>query len=360
MNSLSRTVLFVVSVFLLTLLSCNQKKTAVTAAEKNNSGRVLNFYNWDAYIGRNTLKNFTAETGIKVNLEHYDDEEEMMATIQSLPDAYDLVVSSDDLVRELTAGKILQPVDFKKIPNMRHVDPSFISFMGEEQRKYVVPYLMGTTGMVINTKYINSKYHNSWAALFVNPPKGKTAMLNNSFEVMAAAAKYLGYSINTTDEKEFTAIKKLLLGQKSSLAAYYGPVTIMEKMVLEELYVAQVYSGEGLAAAAENPDLVYVIPKEGAAKWVDLFVIPRDAKNVQEAHEFINYILRPEVSAAISSELWYATTNKSAHPAVDKKVFENQNVYPSKEVLDKCEYFHDIGEANLILSQIWSELTYEE
>jgi spermidine/putrescine-binding protein len=333
---------------------CGENRGKSAAKDKNKHSTLV-LYNWEDYIGAKTVKNFQKETGIDVREAFYDDEEAMLGAVQSDLSAYDLVVASDDMVREMLKGKLLAELDFSKIPNIKNIYDNYLNTSWDPDQKYTVPYLAGTTGIVINKKYIKENT-DSWAVLFDNRYKGKIAMLNNPFEVMAAASKVLGYSINTTDPGEIAQVKELLLEQKPDILGYLDVVKIQNMMIDEELWAAHIYSGEGLVACDENENLEYVIPGEGAVLWLDSFVMPRDAKHREEAHAFLNYILRPKVNAAIASELWYATADREAVEFVDPEVLDSESVYPPPEFLERCELFEDIGETTLLLNQLWSDL----
>ncbi|MBW2646069.1 MAG: spermidine/putrescine ABC transporter substrate-binding protein [Deltaproteobacteria bacterium] len=350
--------IFFVSTLL--IVGCSQEpdkaETQQTPVVKKMKGRTLNLYNWEEYIGSKTLENFEKETGIHVNEITFEDEEDMLGAVQSDLAAFDLVVSSDDLVREMRVAKILARLDYSKIPNFKHIAKKYRNMPCDPEQKYTVPYLTGTTGMAINKKYIKDDA-DSWKVLFDKRYKGKLAMLNNSFEVVAAASKSLGYSINITSPEKMDIVRKLLLEQKPLLQGYCDTETLKDLLVHEKVWAVQIYSGEGLVAADENENLEYVIPKEGAPVWVDFFVMPRDAKHKEEAHMFLNYVLRPEVNASIASELWYATPNEAAEPLMDPEVLNSKSVYPPAEVMERCEFFEDTGKATRFIAPIWSDLT---
>ncbi|MFH1675089.1 MAG: spermidine/putrescine ABC transporter substrate-binding protein [Pseudomonadota bacterium] len=349
--------IFLISTLL--IIGCSkgpdQEKGDEVPGAKKIEGGTLTLYNWEEYIGSNTLENFEKETGIHVNEITFQDEEDMLGAVQSDLDAYDLVVSSDDLVREMRHAKILVQLDYSKIPNFKHIAKKYHNMPCDPEQKYTVPYLTGTTGMVVNKKYIKEDT-DSWKVLFDKRYKGKLAMLNNSFEVVAAASKMLGYSINITSPEKIEKVKKLLLEQKTLVQGYYDTETLKDLMIHEKLWAAQIYSGEGLVVADENENLEYVIPKEGAPVWADFFVMPRDAKHKEEAHMFLNYILRPDVNASIASELWYATPNEAAKPLMDPEVLNSKSVYPPAEVMERCEFFKNTGDVTRLIAPIWSDL----
>jgi spermidine/putrescine transport system substrate-binding protein len=192
--------------------------------------------------------------------------------------------------------------------------------------------------------------------LFDETYKGKLAMLNNSWEVISAAAKLLGNSINVKNQAELDQAIKICAEQKPILKGYLDVITIKQMLIEEKLWAAEIYSGEGLAAVDENENLEYVIPKEGAAIWVDNFALLRDAAHPEEAHIFLNYILRPDVNAAIASELWYATPNKAAIALMDEEVAQSPSVFPAPEIIARCEFFENIGEFTPHITRAWADL----
>jgi spermidine/putrescine transport system substrate-binding protein len=340
------------------MFGCSDEPRKMTEVKetpaKTMETKTLVLYNWEEYIGSKTLQNFEKETGIHVQEIFFQDEEEMLGAIQSDLKAYDLIVCSGDLVREMQEAKILGQLDLSKIPNFKYISKQYINRPFDPEQKYSIPYLFGTTGMVVNTKYIKENT-DSWQVLYDKRYKGKIAMLNNSFEVMAVASKTLGYSINDTSNEKITKMKSILGEQKPLLQGYLDVMTIKDLLIEEKLWAAQIYSGEGLAAVDENENLEYIIPKEGAPIWVDHFAMLRHAQHKEEAHIFINYILRPEVNAAIASELWYATTNEAATPHMDPEVTQSPSVYPTPEIRARCEFFEDLGEATPIFTKTWTE-----
>ncbi|MGA1790115.1 MAG: ABC transporter substrate-binding protein [bacterium] len=336
----------------------DRKETRLSQNMKKQDQSLM-LFNWENYIGAETLENFEKETGIHVKEVNFKDEEEMLGVIQSHQGEFDLVVVSDDMVREMTAAKLLAKLDYSKIPNFENIGEQYINRSFDPNQTYSVPYLIGTSGMVINRKYIN-KNMDSWKVLWDKRYQGRLAMLNNPFEVVGVACKLLGYDLNTKDYKELARAKEMLFEQKSLLTGYHDVVTIQNLMRDETLWAAQIYSGDGLVLTDENEDIEYIIPKEGAPVWMDVFVMPRDAKHKEEAHIFLDYILRPDVMAAIASEYWYATPNKAAEPFMDQEVLDSPSVYPSREVLACCEFFDNSGPATRFIQSIWSDLLTKE
>ena len=332
------------------------KKPEVSEKELSS---VLNVYNWEDYFGETTLEDFEEEFGVKVNLEIYEDEEIMISAVRSNPGKYDIIVPSDDVVRTMREQKLLAQIDFENIPNFKNIGDEFKDPFYDPGNKYSVPYMWWTTAIAVNRKYIDET-EDSWSILWNPKYKGKISMLNNTSEVVGAALKYLGYPLCSTDLAQLEEAKELLLEQKSLLRGYEDCITTRNDMISEELWATHLYSGEGCYAADRNENVEYIIPKEGAASGVDNFAIPKESSHKYTAEVFINFLLRPEVSAEISNYLWYANCNEAAREFTDPEILEYASLYPSEEVLNRLEHYTDIGEAETIYNQIWTELQRPE
>jgi spermidine/putrescine transport system permease protein len=188
--------------------------------------------------------------------------------------------------------------------------------------------------------------------------QGRIGMLNNPFEVAAVAGKLLGYGVNPRSE-QMPMVREKLIGQKTLLAGYFGPIEAVDKTVSGELVIAQAYSGDAMLGLRKNRDLRYIVPVEGCVSWMDSFAVPKGSPNQEEAHLFIDYIQRPEIIAGISSKLWYATPNLAARQLVDPQVLRSEAVYPPGDVLNRCEFFRDMGDGESVRRrlELWAELT---
>lgn len=336
-------ILFILS-FLL-IFSCHR--------DVSNKNRVLNIYNWEEYIGSETIEDFTKQTGIEVISQNYDDEEIMFSTVQSDPSSYDLIVASGDIIREMIQSKLVYNIDLQKIPNIKNIKPQFLNLSFDPDQRYSVPYLWGTTGIVVNRKYIKG---NSWKILFNNDYKDKIAMLNNPYEVLSAAFKSIGYSINPRNITELNQASQIITEQKNIIKGYYDAITLQDMIINEDIWAAEIYSGEGITTMDENPNLEYIIPIEGSPIWLDSFFISRDSTNITEAYEFLNYILDPSVIGKISTELMYATPNEKAKEFISDEVYESSSIYPTADILEKCEYYTNIGILNNDVNKFWINL----
>ena len=351
------------------LLSIGCEREQVTSADNRSDtsqtketigpDEPLRFYNWEDYIGSETIEKFTQTTGIALHLQTFEDDEAIIGALQSGAISADVIVVSRSLAMEMSRAKLLQAIDYRKIPNSIHFKEQFTPEMDQQGNRYWVPYLWGTTGIVVNTDHVVGDYE-SWAVLWEPQYKGRIAMLNNAFEVTAAAAKLLGYPINPT-EQQLDTVAQVLTEQKELLAGYLSPTAIMDKMRDGTLWAAQIYNGDGLVVADEFENVRFVAPREGTALWVDVFVIPRNAANPEKAHAFINFIHTPQIMGSIATEFWYASTNSAAEQYMSAEVLQAEEVYPPEEILEKSEFFQQMGSDDSVRRrvQIWSMLTSE-
>ncbi|MBI4187118.1 MAG: spermidine/putrescine ABC transporter substrate-binding protein [Chloroflexi bacterium] len=318
--------------------------------------RQLYIFNWEGYFAPDTLENFEKEFGVQVVLETFDSEEEMLAGLQSQPGRYDVVVASDSMVWTLRQLKLLAELDPERIPNLANIGQQFRGLPFDTDNRYSVPYLWGTTGLAVNTSYIREG-ERGWEVLWDAAYKGHLAMLNDAQEVSAVALLALGYSLNSRQATHLQAAEQKLLEQQPLLAGYLDSLSIVDGLVSEELWAAQLYNGDALAVAESNPSITYVIPEQGAALWVDNLVIPLGAPDRDEAQVFINYILRPEVSAAIVNYLYYATANHAAEAYIQREILEDPSIYPALETMSRLEYYQPLDEeTNQRLNRIWVRL----
>jgi len=351
-------VLLLVLVGVLGYFQLTKEEGSQPTAEKLSP--VLNIYNWEDYFGETTIEDFEKEFGVKVNLETYEDELVMLATVQSDPKKHDIIIASDTLIQEMVSMQLLAQIDMANIPNFKNIAEEFKNHPYDPENKHSVPYMWGTSGLAVNRKYIKET-EPSWSILWNSEYKGKISMLSNMHDTIGAALFYLGYSGNSTNPAELAEAKNLLLKQKPILRGYEDSATIMNSLISEELWAGHSYSG--VFASAKNENVEYLIPKEGAFIWTDTLAIPISAQHKYTAELFINFILRPDVSAKIANYLWYANTNKAAKELTNPEILQDPTLYPPEEVKKKLERNKDageLGEAIAIYNQIWAELQRSE
>ena len=305
------------------------------------STTVLNVYNVGDYIDESLISKFEEETGIKVLYETYDTNETMYQKVKSGSTNYDLVFPSDYMVEKMINEGLVQKIDFENIPNMKYIDKSFLNPIYDETNEYSVPYMWGTFGILYNKKMVKEPV-DSWDILWDEKYKNRIFMFDTYRDTLGAALKKLGYSLNSENPKEIEEAKELLLEQRNLVDPVYGVDNGTTMIPAGESDINMIWSGEGLNLQAENPNLVYVVPKEGANFWIDSLCIPSNAKNVSGAEKFINFVSDKESALRIADEIGYTTPNKEARLEQPEEVRNNPNAYMPKEIMDRCEIYVDL------------------
>ncbi|MDR0880629.1 MAG: spermidine/putrescine ABC transporter substrate-binding protein [Clostridioides sp.] len=327
---------------------------AMTACSKKSDKTTLYVYNVGDYIDESLIKKFEKESGIEVNYETYDTNEMMYQKVKSGSTNYDLVFPSDYMVEKMKNEELLEKIDFKNIPNYKNLDPSFLKADYDKSDEYSVPYMWGTLGIMYNKTLVKDPVE-GWDILWNPKYKGNIFMFDSVRDTMGVALKKLGYSMNTTDSKQIQEAKELLAKQKDLVLAYVNDEG-KDRLAGGEAALGLNYSGDALALMKENPDLAYAIPKEGSNKWVDAMCIPTTNKHKKEAEQFINFLLDPEVAKQNTEYIGFSTPNAKALDLLDPEIRNNKAAYPSKEVLEKCETFKDLGDSLKLYDNAWREL----
>lgn len=314
--------------------------------------RVVNVYNWSDYIDDSIIEDFTKETGIKVVYDVYDSNEILETKLLAGGSGYDVVVptASPFMARQIQAG-VYQKLDKSKLPNLVNmwdvVSQRVATF--DPGNEYSVNYMWGTTGIGYNTKKIKEALGvdeiDSWDVVFKPENIAKLAecgvyFLDSPTDMFPTALNYLGLPPDSTSAEDIGKAEALMLSVRPSIRKFHSSEFI-NALANGDICLAVGYSGDLLQArdraaeADQGVDIAYVIPKEGAEMWFDQLAIPADAQHVAEAHEFINYIMKPEVAAKASNYVFYANGNKASQPLLDKDVLDDPAIYPDEATLAK-------------------------
>jgi spermidine/putrescine transport system substrate-binding protein len=316
----------------------------------------LHIYNWSEYIDPDVYTAFEEEFGVKVVEDTFSSNEELLAKLQAGATGYDLIVPSDYMVEIMIEEGLLTKLDHNNISNLGNLSDLFKKPPYDPELAYCVPYQWGTTGIGYNSEIVEP---DSWAWIFdpeiASEYTGKITMLNDSREAIGAALKYLGYSLNSTDEGQLEEAKQLLIAAKPFLFSYDSD-QFEDLIVADEVVYGQGYSGDYFAAAAEDERIWYVIPKEGATVWADNLCIPKTSKNSYTAEVFINYILQPEIAAQITNFTWFGSPVGAANEFIDPEILEEPAIYPPDDVMVKLEWIQDVGDATPAFERIWTEV----
>jgi putrescine transport system substrate-binding protein len=364
------------------LLAACSKPAPAPAGQANQAGAapaaaapeepVLNVYNWSDYIAEDTLANFTKETGIKVTYDVFDSNETLEGKLVAGNTGYDVVVPSlNFLARQVKAG-VFMPLDKSKLPNWNNLDPANLALIAvnDPGNTYAAPYLWGTTGIGYNVKKIQEIFGkdfkvDSWDVVFKPENLAKlkkcgVSFLDSPSEIIPPILNYLGEDPHSEDPAVIKKAEDLLLKLRPSITNFHSS-NYIDYLANGDICIAVGWSGDIFIAktraeeAKKGVELAYSIPKEGAPMWFDMVAIPKDAKHPDNAHKFINYLMRPEVMAGISNFVTYANSNKASYPLVDQAVRDNPGVYPSDETRKKLFPLAVLSpEVDRLYTRIWT------
>ena len=309
----------------------------------------LHVYNWSDYIAEDTVPNFQKEFGVKVTYDTYESNEEMVAKLQAGATGYDIVVPSGYIVPVMVATDLITPVHRKYITNFNNISPIFQNLATDPGNKYTVPWQWGTSGIAYRTDKVKTPM-DSWAVFHDKRFAKKMTMMDDGREVIGSQLRFRGHSLNSTNPTELSQAKADSIAAKKQLKAYIS-APVKAQLISGDVWISQLWNGDTTQAKAEQPNLGYVIPKEGCTIWGDSMCIPKSAPNKRAAHEWMNYILRPQVGAALSEATGYGTPNAAA-----AKVMKNPVPYPTEEELKRLEYQVDLGKDTATWDQIWTEI----
>ncbi len=320
----------------------------------NSNKEVVYVYNWGDYIDESVNKMFEKETGIKVVYDIYPTNEDMFAKLSSGASSYDVVVPSDYMIEKMIKEDLLQTIDTSKITNYSKVNDEFKNLFYDVNNEYSVPYLWGTMGIVYNTTMVEepvTKWADMWNPAYAN----NVFMYDSERESLMVALKKLGYSMNTTDEAQLEEAKQELIAQGPNVLAYVGDEG-KGKMENGEAAMMVAWAGDAMLMVDTNPDLAYVYPEEGTNFFVDALAIPKNAKNVENAHKYIDFLCRPEIAALNAEYVGYSTPIEEARQLLPEEIRDNEIAYPDKAIIEDMEMFEDPGKAIEIYSRIWTEV----
>jgi spermidine/putrescine transport system substrate-binding protein len=309
----------------------------------------LHIYNWSDYIAGDTVADFEKEFGVTVTYDTYESNEEMVAKLQAGATGYDIIVPSGYIIPVLVATDLIAPIDREYLPNWANVSSIFQNLPSDPGNTHTVPWQWGTSGIAYRTDKITGPV-DSWAVFHDQKLGGKMTMMDDGREVIGAFLRYRGHSLNSTDAGELAGARRDATEAKKHLKAYIS-APVKGQLISGDVWLAQLWNGDTTQARTEQPNLAYVIPKEGCTIWGDSMCVPRSASNKRAAHEWMNYILRPEVGAALSEATGFGTPNAAA-----AGVMKNPVPYPTEDELERLEYQVDLGEATATWDRIWTEI----
>ena len=338
----------------LVLAACSDKPAPDNAnAEANAGSQKIVIYNWTEYIPAKVLSAFTKETGIQVEYATYESNEAMYAKVKLLDGkGYDLVVPSTFYVEKMHKEGLLQAIDKSQLTNVDNLDPALMNKPYDPDNRYSIPYLWGSTAIAVNGKDLDASKITRWSDLWKPEYAGKLMLMDDVRDNFLMALKVAGFENNTTDENEIRQAYEKLKALRPSIKMFNSDAPKVP-FIQGNVSLGVIWNGEAYMAQEEMDDLIYIYPEEGAVLWVDSFVIPKGATNVENAHKFIDFMLRAESAKAAIEELGYAAPNTAAMPLLDEALRNNKTVFPDEEDIAKGSFHQDLGDAILIYEKYW-------
>lgn len=305
----------------------------------------LNVYNWGEYIDPEVITMFEQETGIKVIYDEFEMNEEMFPKVETGAVKYDVVCPSDYMIQRMIEADLLAEINYDNVPNIKYIGEDYLNSAQafDPGNKYSVPYCWGTVGILYNKTMVDEPI-DSWSAIFDEKYKNNILMINSVRDAMGIALKYLGYSLNSTNKDEIEEATNLLKEQKPLVQSYVVD-QVRDKMIGNNAAIGIIYSGEAIYTKRENPDLEYVVPKEGSNIWIDGWVIPKNSENKENAEKFINFLLRPDIALLNFEYITYSTPNTAARDLIEDNDIRNSTIaFPDSETISNCETFKYLGD----------------
>lgn len=328
------------------LSACNHGKAP--------SQRVVNLGIWSNYLAPEAVADFEKRTGIKVQISNYSSNEELLAKLQAGGSDFDVIVPSDYMVYAMVRTGALRRLEMKKLPHAQGLDPRFLKKPFDPRNEYSLPYDWGTTGIAVNRALYAGEVR-GWKDLFEKPDlSGKISLLDDAREVIGAALKEQGYSLNSHNAAELAKAKALLMRSRHRVKLFTSET--LSSLTNAETSVAQAYVTDALQARrATGGRVQYVLPEEGGTLWLDNLVIPAQAPHPDEAHALIDYLLEPKTVTTAVTQLFVSPANLDAISLLPEPLRKDPLIFPSAQALSKFEMIEDLGDTARDWDRIWTE-----
>ena len=330
----------------------------------------LSVYNWDDYIDEEVLAAYEERYGVELIYDTYASNEDLLAKLQAGATGYDVIFPSDYMVNQMLELGLLAEINTSDLSNWSNINPAFHNPPFDPNNGHCIPYQWGTTGITYRAgdPYFEENTPDSWRYLF-DPAvleqysgRGVNA-LNDQRELMGAALAYLGYSVNETDRAHLEEARDIILQAKPYWKTFNSEDYDDSLLIPDEVVLSHSWSGDAANAywstyddATEDGNWYYAIPQEGGVRWVDNVCITASSERYATALHFLNYLLEPEVSAAITNFTYYASPNDAAKAFIEADILDDPGIYPSQEVFDKLEWLEDVGDAIFIYDEMWTAI----
>ncbi len=343
----------VIATLIVFAVGCTKDETA----NKQSNTKILYLYNWTYYTPESVIKQFEEEFGVKVVLDYFGSNEDMFAKLKAGGSGYDIVFPSQDYASIMIKTDMVIPLDLSKIPNSSYISPLVLKKATyDPEMKYSVPYFMGASGIAVNKKKVGT-YAHDWSIFGDTTLKNRMSMLDDMREVMGDALAYLGYSVNTTDLKQLKEAQDLINNEWKPNLTKFDAEGFAKSFSSGEFWVVHGYA-EAIFEELEEErwdEVDFFLPEEGGPMYLDSMVIPKGAKHIELAHQFINFIHRPEIYAQFLDRFRFPS---SVH--TEAMNYTTKEPFYSEKDLVNYELKDDLGEDLALYDEIWQTIRYTE
>jgi spermidine/putrescine transport system substrate-binding protein len=314
----------------------------------------LNVFNWSAYIAPDTVPKFEAEFGVRVRYGIYESNEEMLARVMGGNSGWDIVFPTDYLVKPMLANGLLAPIQRGRLPNVAQLEPGFQRPQWDPELNWSVPYMVTAAGIAYNRKL--NPPPRAWADMWDERLRGRMTMLDDPFDTIGACLKKLWLSVNSSEAAELERASKEAIRQKPLLRAYLN-AEVRDQLVSGDVMAAHMWNTTAQQAMDSSSDVGFVYPAEGYAVYPDCSVILRESKRQELAHQFINFLLRPDIAAANALAARTTTTNAGARKILPPAFRDNPTLYPNADVVARGEWARTVDPAaQRLRDRLWTEI----
>ncbi|HIS25355.1 MAG TPA: spermidine/putrescine ABC transporter substrate-binding protein [Candidatus Pullilachnospira intestinigallinarum] len=340
----------------LVILSAMLSMTGCGSSGGSGDAGELNVFIWTEYVPDSVVEAFEEETGIQVNISTYSSNEDMLAKVKSeTAGAYDIVQPSDYMVEQMASQDMLLKLDTDRLENLDNIGEAYRNPSYDPEGKYAVPYMGGVAAIAVNTDMIQTEV-TSYADLFTDEFRNSLVVLDDYRAVIGMAARSIGLSMNETDPDKLEQIKEQTLKLKNNIKLYDSD-SPKSALIAGDCSAGVCWSAEIALAMEENPAIEIVFPKEGPYIFMDNWCITKDAKNVDAAYQFIDYMLRAETAQKVSEEFPYLQPNTAAMDLLGEDYSSNPAKNVPQDVIASGEYVQNLDPDTLaIYDSIWTEL----
>ncbi len=328
--------------------------TSIPSCSSSGGKKKLTVFTWADYLSEEAKAGFEKAHHCTVVIDTFDSNEAMLAKLESGASGYDILVPSSYAVQALRRKKILMPLDHSKLKNLKNVDADYLAKAADPKMEFSVPYMMAPTCL----SYLASKVTDpveSWSMLDRADLKGRITLLDDMREVMGAALKFLGHSLNSTDPAELAAARDVSIGWKRNIAKFENE-RYKTGIASGEFFLVQGYAGDLIQVSEENGDMRIFIPKEGSTFSCDDLCIPKDAKEVDLAHAFIDHVTAADVAAENMVWIGYRAPNSAAYPLLSEDFRGSAVLFPPAEIFNKCEAIADLDDKLPLWTAEWDKV----